>query len=222
MTVNKAIFSRKKIWAFIKSIFIPSIVLFDYFVIKTGLSKLLFDTIKELSFSDVIILLVLFLIVGIYIWVYLINKYVRSLSSENIKEIVNNNKRLMKINDELHETCNRILKYQEEILKENEELKSKVEKIESTEPDPEVFLILESLAGIPNKSLEQAMLWHNHYRRRFKEKEQSDFQIILNELKDKNLIRELKGGEWSETWFKITGEGLKYLKVLKEKLEGPL
>ena len=222
MTVSKAIFSRKKIWAFITSIFIPSIVLFDYFVIKTGLSKLLFDTIKELSFSDVIILLILFSVAGIYIWVFFINKKVNSLSKENIREVLNKNKDLIRINDELRKTCNKILKNQEEILKENEELKSKVEKIESTEPDPEVFLILETLAGIPDKSLEQAMLWNNHYKRVFEGKEQSDFQIILNELKDKNLIRELKGGEWNETWFEITGEGLKYLKVLKEKLEGPL
>ena len=220
--MNKTIFSRKKIWGFIKSIFIPSIVLFDYFVIKTGLSKLLFDTIKELSFSDVIILLVLFLIVGIYIWVYLINKYVRSLSSENIKETLNNNKRLIKINDELRETCNKILKYQEEILKENKELKSKVEKIESAEPDSEVFLILETLANMPDKFLDQAMLWNNHYRRRFKEKEQSDFQIIINELKDKGYISEFESRKWGENGFEITSEGLKYLKVLKQKLEGPL
>jgi hypothetical protein len=220
--MNKSKFPRKKIWAFITSILIPAIALFDYFIIKTGLSKFIFDKIKQLSFSDVILLLILFSVSGIYIWVLFINKKVKSLSKENIREVLNKNKDLIRINDELRKTCNKILKNQEEILKENEELKSKVEKIESTEPDPEVFLILESLASIPDKSLEQALLWNNHYKRVFEGKKQSDFQIILNELKDKNLIRELEGEEWSETWFEITGEGLKYLKVLKKKLEGPL
>lgn len=220
--MNKSKFPRKKIWAFITSILIPAIVLFDYFIIKTGLSKFLFDKIMQLSFGDVILLLILFSVAGIYLWVILINKKVNSLSKENIREVLNKNKDLVRINDELRKTCNKILKNQEEILKENEELKSKVEKIENTEPDPEVFLVLESLASIPDKSLEQALLWNNHYKRVFEGKKQSDFQIILNELKDKNLIRELEGEEWGETWFEITGEGLKYLKVLKEKLEGPL
>ena len=128
----------------------------------------------------------------------------------------------MKINDELRETCNKILKYQEEILKENKEFQSKVEKIESAEPDPEVFLILETLANMPDRSLEQAMLWNNHYLRRFKEKEQSDFQIIINELKDRGYISEFESGKWGEPSFEITSEGLKYLKILKQKLEGPL
>lgn len=219
--MNKAIFSRKKIWAFITSIFIPSIVLFDYFVIKTGLSKLLFDTIKELSFSDVIILLILFLIVGIYIWVYLINKYVRSLSSENIKETLNNNKRLMKINDELRDTCNRILSYQEKIIKENEKLKSKVDAFKSIESDAEIYYILETLANRESKLFHKDTLWNRHYKKYFKDKKLSDFNIIMDHLEEKELIRTASAA-LGESIIKITRKGLKHLKILKTKINGKL
>lgn len=57
--MNKSKFSKKRIWVFITTIFIPFIILFDYFVIRTGLSKFLLDKIKQLSlsFGDVILIL---------------------------------------------------------------------------------------------------------------------------------------------------------------------
>jgi len=209
---------------FITTIFIPFIILFDYFVIRTGLSKFLLDKIKQLSlsFGDVILLLILFSVAGIYVWVFLLNKKVNSISKENISEVLNKNRDLIRIIDDLRDTCNKILSYQEIIIKENIKLKSEVEKIESAEPNLEIFLILESLANESDKCLEVDEIWNLHYKKRFKNQELSDFQIVINELKEKNSIREFEGGEWDKPYLEITSEGLKYLKVLKDKLERPL
>jgi len=167
-------------------------------------------------------ILLLILILILFSWIFHVNKKVRGFSDKNIKEILNKNDDLIRINDDLRKTCNKILGYQEKIIDENEKLKSKIIEIESVETDSEVYLILETLANMPNKSLEQDLLWHNHYKKQFKERKQSDFQIILNDLKERNLIHEFESGEWGEICFEITSEGLKYLKELKRKLEGPI
>lgn len=203
---------------FITTILIPFIILFDYFVIRTGLSKFLLDKIKQLSFGDVILILILFSVTGVYIWVFFLNKKVKLISDKNIKEILNKNQNLIKINDELRDTCNKILSYQEKIIKENKELKSEVEKIESAEPNLEIYFILKTLTNQPEKCVQEDLLWEL-YNGQFENNELSDFQILINDLKEKVLIRDFEGGEWDQIFIEITSEGFKHLKVLKKKVK---
>ena len=87
----------------------------------------------------------------------------------------------------------------------------KAEKVKKLEPNIEIIFILDVLANQSDRTLEQRYLW-DKYLLKFKEKKQSDFQIILNELENHYLIEETECGELGEICWFITTIGLTYLK----------
>jgi hypothetical protein len=189
-------------------------------IIKSITSNLnLWESIKKIAdflFQVEIGLLALILI--LFILVYSLNEKNKKLadqlknelSDKNIKEILADNKRFIKLLDELRDKTNRIIKINETLRSENEVLSHLKISLKNLEPKDEVLFILEILANIPNKTEKLGNL-RVLYRQKFK-KEMSDLQIILNELEHLGFIEETECGEFGEICYSILSKGLQFLK----------
>lgn len=80
----------------------------------------------------------------------------------------------------------------------------------------EHYFILSKIANEDDRILELRYI-KSLYEQEFPEREQSELQIILNELQRRDLIYETECGDYDEICFEITSEGLKRLKKLKKK-----
>jgi len=194
-------------------------------IIKSVISNInLWESTKKIAdflFQVEIGLLALILI--LFILVYSLNEKNKKLadqlknelSDKNIKEILADNKRFIKLLDELRDKTNRIVKINETLKSENEELGHLKISLKNLEPKNEVFFILETLANIPNKTEKlgnlKVLYWNN-----FK-KEMSDLQIILDELEHLSFIEETECGEFGEICYFISSKGLQFLKHNRKK-----
>lgn len=146
-----------------------------------------FLKIIKFLFKPEIGLLILILI--LYGLLFSIDKKFREikqgLSDKNIKEILSNNKRLIKINDELREKANKIIKIYEEAKIENERLAPKKEekKLELTEE--QLFI----LALIAESDEESVNFLFESFRKQFPEANLVDVKYIANLLEKNGLIR---------------------------------
>jgi hypothetical protein len=85
----------------------------------------------------------------------------------------------------------------------------------------EHYFILSKIANEDDRILELRYI-KSLYEQEFPDREQSELQIILNELQRRDLIYETECGDYDEICFEITSEGLKRLKKLKKKFESPI
>ena len=194
-------------------------------IIKSLTSNLnLWESIKKIAnflFQVEIGLLALILI--LFILVHSLNKKNKNLTSQlenelsdkNIKQILTDNKRFIKLLDELRDKANRIIKINENLTSENEALAHLKISLENLEPKDEVVYILETLANIPNKTEKLGnlkVLYWNTFK-----KEMSDLQIMLDELEHLGFIEETECGEFGEICYFILSRGLQFLKHNRKK-----
>lgn len=146
-----------------------------------------FLKIIKFLFKPEIGLLILILI--LYGLLFSINKKFQEikqkLSDKNIKEILYNNKRLIKINDELREKANKIIKIYEEVMVENERLVPKKEdkKLELSEDQ---LFILALIAESDEESVDSLFV---SYRKKFPDVNLVEVKYIAKLLEKNGLIR---------------------------------
>jgi len=140
-------------------------------------------------------ILLLILILGILVWLFLLGKKVRGFSKENIKEVLEETKRLWKINNKLREKANDIISENKDIKTENHRLKAEIEegvKKRKEEPIsiddfkkrtnfPQYVQILFKLGGQFDTSLEQRKL-SEAFEERFQDKSTIDFNTAIGFL----------------------------------------
>lgn len=143
----------------------------------------------------------------------------RELGS-SVEKVINENKQLRDENKKINDLIEKkISETKREMRRDLEERLEKIktepqQKKEVLKPNREIIFILNLLATQYDRTLKQATLW-SMYKSTFKEKEESDFQIVLNELDTADLIFETECGDFGEICYKITTIGLKYLKQNK-------
>lgn len=94
-------------------------------------------------------------------------------------------------------------------------------KLRNKRLNKEHCFILSKLANEDDRILELRYI-KSLYEQEFPDREQSELQIILNELQRRDLIYETECGDYDEICSEITSEGLKRLKKLKKKFESPI
>jgi len=96
-----------------------------------------------------------------------------------------------------------------------------ISKLRDRRLNKEHYYVLSKIANEDDRIFELRYI-KSLYGQEFPDREQSDLQIILNELQRKELIYETECGDYDEICFEITSEGLKRLKKLKKKFESPI
>lgn len=208
------------------------------FAQKINLWESLFNLpvkIYHIKIPDFIILIFILIIV---IWLILINKKFQGLSPKKFKEMLAENERIKKHNESLINSANNIIAVNEklkteigkigrenkaeierakkELLQIFKERENKINKKEKLEPHEEIIFILNLLASQPNRVLKQRNLW-DKYHLKYKGRKEADFQIILNDLDNENLIHETTYGDFGEIAWIITHMGIEYFKRNRSK-----
>lgn len=96
-----------------------------------------------------------------------------------------------------------------------------ISKLRDRRLNKEHYFVLSKIANEDDRTFELRYI-KSLYEQEFPDREQSDLQIILNELERRELIYETECGDYDEICFEITTEGLIHLKKLKKKFESPI
>jgi len=177
-------------------------------------SKILHMKTPDVFFLVSLIILVLLIIAP--------SKRFQGLSIERFKEMLADNQRMQRHNEQLIKDANELMNAYKPLSLEINQLKTGVEKIleekankpEEPKPDEEIINLLCLLADRPNRTLELRYI-KNDYRK-FPGKTMKDLQMLLNELATHGLIYETEYGDLGEIAFVITSAGLAYLKKHKD------
>jgi len=169
MNISKS--SLKKLWKWVTTIFIPVLFLIDYFFIKTGLSKLLLNTIIELSIRDWILFLCFLLILVLYIWVFLINKKINSFNKKNINK----------------ENSNPF--FGKSFIQRVREVENKLKRFEDVkEYNKEVLFLLNKIADNKGGKIKIIDL-RSAYLKNYEESSDRNFNLILNLIEKGEYVK---------------------------------
>lgn len=170
-------------------------------LISVGINSLatkinFWESTKKIAFflfqADIGLLILILILFGIVYSLHQKNKnlsdFQKKLSDTNIKEILSNNERFIKINDELRESANNLIDKYKNIKNEiKEEIKAKLPKEEKelqlTKDQLFILALIAESNEVSFNSLSES------YREQFPEANPIEIKYITNLLRENGLIR---------------------------------
>jgi len=194
---------------------IPTIII--YIFTQKNVFNIIWSVLKffwNLNIPD--FLIILFFII-LLIFSFSLKKKFDLFSPDKIKQIISENDFVKKINVDLRDRANEIIRLYDKTESELKKIEKKTmlflvekEKLEDYLGNDEIISILSYLANDINGSVELETLYNNSYREKFRNKARSDYRTVLVFLTREKLVQYVPNSKQVKCAM-ITDEGIEYL-----------